>query len=180
MNRKILFTSTLLGMFFHLSYGQGLVEEYDSACDCTHYTNHFDNGKVSAEYSTNAKGNKDGTEKVYYADGAIQYQRTWVNGKLDGTSKHYFRDGGVYYTETHDMGVKTGKWSFYDQEGDLTQTIEYSGKNNDGKYSYYHAGIHYLSQTVSNGKLETETIHHKEIYDQLKSEAEAAAKVKTK
>lgn len=168
------FLTLLLISLSPLCFAQGLVEEYDESCNCTHYTNHYDDGQVSATYTMNASGKKNGIEKVFYVGGMLQYDRTWVNGKLDGKGKHYFRNGQLYYTEEHENGVKTGNWAFHDEEGDTTQVIKYSGNGNDGTYEYYHAGVHYFTQEVSIESLASETVLNQVIYDQLKSEAEAA------
>ncbi|MDA7744813.1 hypothetical protein N8911_01810 [bacterium] len=168
------FLTLVLISITSLSFAQGLVEEYDQSCNCTHYTNHYDNGDVSATYTTNASGQKNGTEKAFYVDGNLQYERVWSKGKLNGSGKHYFRNGQLYYTEYHENGIKKGDWTFNDEEGDIKQKIKYTGNGNDGTYEYYHAGIHYFSQIVVNDSLQSETVLNQEIYDQLKSEAEAA------
>jgi antitoxin component YwqK of YwqJK toxin-antitoxin module len=159
---------------FSFGFAQGLVESYDESCKCTHIQNHFDNGQISTEYTENAAGKKHGEETVYYADGNIQYKRTWKNGSLDGIGTHYHRNGSVYYEESHDDGIKNGAWSFRDEDGELIQVINYSGNDNDGTYEYYHAGVKYYTQTVSSGKLISENVLNQTIYDQLKAEAEAA------
>ena len=164
----------VLASITSLSFSQGLVEEYDQSCNCTHFTNHYDNGDVSAEYSTNAAGQKHGIEKIFYTNGNLQYNRIWSKGKLDGLGKHYFRNGQLYYTEQHENGVKIGDCTFHDEEGDITQIIKYSGNGNDGTYEYYHSGINYFTQVVDNETLASETVLNQQIYDQLKSEAEAA------
>lgn len=152
----------------------GLVKEYDASCNCTHYTNHFDNGVISATYSEDDNGKRDGDEKSYYPSGQLQYERLWVNGKMNGDANHYHRNGNLHYTESYNMGAKAGKWSFFDTDGSLVQSITYNGNNSDGVYDYYNAGVHYFSQTMENGKVTEEHVIDQQIYDTLKAEAEAA------
>ncbi len=170
---------TILTLLLFISsvsvYSQtGLVKSFDSQCNCTIVTNHYDNGQVSAQYHENDKGKKHGLESVFFDNGSLQYTRNWTNGKLNGEGKHYHRNGNVYYNEVYANGDKSGTWTFKDEEGDLTQTIQYTSNGNDGIYDYYHAGIKYFTQALQNGKMVAETVLNAEIHDQLKAEAEAA------
>lgn len=151
----------------------GLVTQFDEACNCNVVTNHYDEGQVSSVHHESVDGKYHGKETVYFPDGKVQYERTWVMGKLDGEGLHYHRNGNLHYKESYDNGRKTGAWTFYDENGTIVQGITYSGTNQaDGTYDYYHAGVKYLSQTVENGHMTKETIVNQAVYDVAKEEAE--------
>jgi antitoxin component YwqK of YwqJK toxin-antitoxin module len=176
---KLILSTLSLCLALSVSSQTGLVEAYDSECQCTKFTNHYDNGVVSATYENNSAGKRHGKEMAYFPDGQVQMERYWSNGKLNGENKHYHRNGQLYYNEIYANGNKSGTWSFYDDQGDLVQEITYGGNNEvDGVYDYYHAGVKYYTQTLIGGKLVSETVLNSEIKNQLDAEAKAASQGK--
>lgn len=152
---------------------QGYSRDYKANCDCFEVKNHLDNGQLSAHFFETNDGKRNGVEKVFYPNGNLQYERTWVNNKLNGVGKHYFIDGSLYYEEYHELGIRKGIWKYFDNEGDLVSEVSYTGNEQDGTYTYYHAGVKFYSYKVENNAKVSETIHNKEIFDVLREEAEA-------
>ncbi len=157
---------------------QGLTKEYDSSCDCEVVTNHYDNGQISAQYHQTMDGKRTGSDKSYYADGKLRFERNWENGVLHGESVHYHRNGNRYYNESYENGAKAGTWSFFDDQGDKLYDIEYANAESNVAYTYYSAGVIYLKQVMENGELVQEDILNQEIYNAKLEEAEAAKNAK--
>lgn len=159
-----------------VSFSQGLTETFDENCNCYTITNHFDNGQVSSEHHENVDRKRIGSEKVYSADGHLNYERSWKAGKLHGDGTFYHPDGSIYATEHYNEGEKVGKWIFQDRDGTPIQIIEYVGNGNDGTYDYYHTGVKYFTQALENGQLVSTEIINQEIYDIIQEEGSATSK----
>ncbi|MEZ4721886.1 MAG: hypothetical protein R2813_08440 [Flavobacteriales bacterium] len=174
---KFLVTATLFVFGVStMSAQEGLSSKYDEECNCTVIENHNSDGTLSSRHEENAAGQRHGNEVVYFPDGKIQYERNWSHGNLNGIGTHYHPNGQPYMKQHYANGKKKGTWTFYDIDGDVTQEIIYKDGSNDGTYKYYQAGVHYLTQTLVNGVLDSEDILNLEIYNQLKEEAAAALK----
>jgi len=68
---------------------------------------------------------KEGPERYYFSTGKLASEVTFVNDKKEGLQKEYNNDGSLNNTVMYKHGYKEGEKRWYDKNGNITKTEIY-------------------------------------------------------
>ncbi|MFL5763098.1 MAG: toxin-antitoxin system YwqK family antitoxin [Bacteroidia bacterium] len=82
-------------------------------------------------------GIKNGSCKVFYANGQVSEEKIWKNGKLDGPCKKYFESGTMKYSGQYVADKLEGKVTYYQPNGKIDAQGVYKNDVKEGVWVYY-------------------------------------------
>ncbi len=101
-----------------------------------------------------ANGLKNGSCKVYYANGQVSEEKIWKSGVLNGPCKKYFESGQLKYSGNYLLGKVDGKVTFYYSSGKVDAEGMYKDDLKDGIWKYYKEdGSPLRTDTYVTGKM---------------------------
>ena len=145
---------------------------------------HLVNGKKTGEWKTLFKNGRlesienyrndtlNGPQQIYYPDGQLYIQRTYLNGKEIDSTIWYHSNGQIYIEEYRDsLGRKQGLFKIYHSNGQPSQ-IAYSkdGKLDGQSRSFYDNGQPWDIRDYKLGKSIGTRIEFSKTGDTLKVE----------
>lgn|GEM_PF-1078458 len=100
------------------------------------------------------KGQKNGTEHIYYPDGAtLKYAKNYKGGKLHGLQQIYRKNALLVLEENYHYGKLDGKSRYY-TDGLLTKEVFYTDGVVDKSYiEFYPTGLKKLEIIWNKGKV---------------------------
>jgi antitoxin component YwqK of YwqJK toxin-antitoxin module len=79
-----------------------------------------------------------GTEKLYYENGKIKSEASYVDGKFDGPFKEYFEDGKIKQEGTYKADAIEGELKTYYPNGKLKEKVTMLANLENGPFEQYH------------------------------------------
>jgi len=91
----------------------------------------------------NNKGVLEGAKQVFYKNGTIAEESTYLNGKLQGKVSWYSEEGNLFKFLTYDQDELEGPGAYYDKNGALASQGNYKDNKKSGRWVYYKNGKPY-------------------------------------
>lgn len=104
----------------------------------TYYHNKSEVVMMTEQYE---KGKLNGQKKVYYEDGELAEEASYLNGELHGPRKLYSVKGIVLEDLVYQNGKLHGSARFYNGKGELMNEGNYKNNQHHGTWKYYENGI---------------------------------------
>lgn len=160
--------------------------KYDSTCNCDHFTEYSEDGKVlnTATYKNNVL---HGDAITYFPNGKVSIFCTWKNGVLDGRMYSYQGNGKLGYEKFFADQFKTGTWKFWGEDGALIReqiyipdkTIWHSKEDFMTEKFYYNNKLAYTVIYEAGKKIKTTVVDEVSYKKLLEEEPPAGKKLFT-
>ncbi len=83
----------------------------------------------------------NGTRKLFYESGDIQYVETYVNGKYHGLFQAFHANGQVQLEGKYEDNQMQGEWVGYYDNGQVKERVQFKDNNENGAFiEYYETG----------------------------------------
>jgi hypothetical protein len=130
------------------TYIANIIEEYIYS----YVRYYYPDGKLKCEYRTKY-GEKDGECKVWYDNGQLWEQTTYIDDKINGEYKSWFYNGQITKQTTYVDGEKHGVHKEWWDNGKLWRQTTYVDDKVNGEYKrWYYEGNLWKQITYVDGK----------------------------
>lgn len=96
------------------------------------------NGKPSYTY-TLKNGYKNGKQTVWFFNGNVEVEATYIEGNLEGEYKSYYPSGKIKEVENYSNGKQTGKSIYYYESGKVKSEEQYLNDEGHGVFKEYNS-----------------------------------------
>ncbi len=86
---------------------------------------YYQNGTIKAEATYNSDSVKDGYGKLFYPNGTLELEISYVDGKKEGYEKGYYENGSIRYIGTNKNDLPVGEHLNFYENGNLKDYILY-------------------------------------------------------
>lgn len=113
---------------------------------------HNDSDKLMTKEYYNDDGKLDGEKLIFFKNGQIAEQMTYLNGKEDGNVKHYNEKGILTKDFNYKNGELHGLYKDYSSKGDLIVEGQFKEDKKHGRWKFYKNGELVKEKNFSNPK----------------------------
>lgn len=78
-----------------------------------------------------------GAEKLYYENGKLKFEASYVDGKYDGAFKEYFEDGKILQEGLYKADALEGEIKTFYPNGKLREKVSFAGGVENGPFEEY-------------------------------------------
>jgi len=145
-------------------FSQNAQNQVDAKGLKTGYWIHYSNdGKTKIEEGNYIENKKDGLWKVYFPNGKVKHEITYVKGSAKGYAKIYYADGTLQEEGIWNEIYWTGQYRYYYPNGQAAYIWNYNNqgkRDGEQKYFFENGKLKYRGNW-ENGKVKTNV----EVYD---------------
>ena len=119
----------------------------------------FDSNGNKYEESNYLQGKLDGVRTIFFADGNVEIQETYVDGQFHGPYLSFYDNGQINLESQYHNGTMEGLVKRYYSSGELLEEVTFANNEENGPFKeYYKSGQVKWEGSYINGDNEVGTI----------------------